>query len=1039
MTLNKSAIRMKRLGKMESKRIAVVDYGNIISYINIAGSRKGKETIPAVSLRIVPTYEAKYRAFDTIRLYAFDHKAFVSMNETITKAHLNSHYEPRISIDDLLETLRANENLLGIIDEDNLFLEELKSFDTVYVSVNHDSNLNLRCYCEMKPIYFHESFSMNVSDFDILRAMSEGGKGQTTRVNERLRYDCDDHYRMATVVPEALKNYQEFLERPFDPKTVIYGDKLPVFGASKDEDEALFDSIVRGGFIRRYGSNPTQEQLDRLEYEVGVIKQMGFPAYFLIVWDFINWAKSVDIPIGPGRGSAAGSLVAYCLEITQLCPLEHGLYFERFLNPKRISMPDIDVDISQARRGEVIEYLAWRYGIERVGQIITIGERKSKIAFKDACRLHGISPYEADSVTKNWLPSKFGNPPSLDEVYTVNAIREWVEDDHENVWESAKYIEGFARQFGMHAAGVIVAPTKMTDYAPLFRDKNGVLLCQFDKGDSEKYGLLKMDLLGLKNLDILQSCTKAIGMSFNELYALPLNDSKVFEQFALGNTHGVFQFESPGMQKLLRRIAPTTFGEITDATALFRPGPLQGGLTEQYIRSKHHPEDAVPLIPEFRDLLGDTYMTFVYQEQIMLISREIAGFDMADADGLRKAIGKKDKKAMADMREKFVNGAVERGQNKAVMEKLWADIEGFGDYCFNKSHSAAYSLISYYCMWFKVHHPKQFAIALMSVDMGDSAKMSGHFFHFNDSVNFEYPRMNRCQRNYSINDDGLMIGLGAVKELGDCEQYLGKFEDLGDFLSKTDLDRTRLIQLIHAGFFDEVYPDRGVLLGNVDRMLAFGKQKKTDDRMFMFTFAESLGFELDESKKKPHHPSTSEVLAFGINIKEGFIARNRDIIDAMPADSHIVGTVTSIKQMVTKAKGEDMARIELYTPIGIIQMMIFPKDWRSIRQILVQDETYVFKYKINPPRGDFEESYQALAARATTNFKPKTIVFNDLIGYDEEVARALPATTRGDIEVIYEGDDLMAFRSKVIGYLDVLNHEVLKSLPGRVEFTVYAF
>ena len=1028
MSLRKSAIKVKDLYTFEpGSRVAMPDYGNMSGLIRLIDKRKGN-VIPAVTLRLVQSYDMRNKAYEKIRLFAYDKQAYIRLCELITTASEHTHYESRIEVEHVAKVVKETPNLFGIIDEECIAYDRFFDKEHVFIAVNAQSNLDQKIYYTRKPIFFNETVALHKKDYSVIELMSN------VEINEQEDYfDNPKHYIKASFVPESLKNYEFLMQHEYDKNMIVFENKLPIFA---DNDIALFESLVWSGFAERY-PNPTQEHKDRLNYEIDVIKRMGFPSYFLIVWDFIDWAKRHQIAIGPGRGSAAGSIVAYCLGITQLCPIEHELYFERFLNPDRISMPDIDVDVSQARRDEVIKYLEHKYGKDRVCQIVALSLLKSKVAFKDACRINGISNDEANTVTKAWPPSKFGVIPKLEAAYQFDTVKAWA-NSHPEVWKQAQLMEDFVRQWQVHAAGVVIAPSKVTDYAPVMSQDN-TRMCQYDKNDSEKYGLLKMDLLGLKNLDILQHAASWIGMDFTDLYKMKLDDPKVYERFREGDTHGVFQFESRGMQKILRRIKPDKFGDLSSATALYRPGPLQAGLAEMYINNKNSTTKVTPFIPEFETLLADTYMTFVYQEQIMRIAREIAGFTMSKADTLRKAIGKKDKKMMGSLKEEFVNGAIERGQEPAKMDKLWRDIEGFGDYCFNKSHSAAYSLISYYCMWFKVYHPQAFIVALLSADMGDSKKLSSHFLHFCKDVTFEYPKMNKCEVGYSTQPDGsLMLGLGSIKDIGNAKDFIGKFENIGDFLQNTPVDRTKLVQLIKAGFFDDVEPDRDALMGNVDMMLASAKNLKVSKRNFLFSFQGSDDVHLDYSKRKTLNKAKSEFEAFGFNIKEGFIAKHAHIVEVMPDDC-LVGIVAKIKRTKTKKDGKDMALVEVYSNNGTFNLMMFPNTFEKYNTILFEEHAYIFKYTISEANERFDETWIVQDMMSCDEFKPKSITLYDPNGYNEGMLEYIPVTSSGDIEVIYEGDSTASMKTETIGYINILNDEFLNKLPRTLELNVQVF
>jgi DNA polymerase-3 subunit alpha len=1036
-SLKKSAIKISNLEKLDPDiPMAVTDFGNMSGLIRL--NKKRKNVIPAVTLNIVNDYSNKYRSYDRIRLYAYSHKAYIALCEAITTATQNSHYEPRLTIADLQKTLAKDEDLFGIVDEEFPFIDDLN--DRCYISVNAFSVLSNSAYFKLKPIFFYDTHMLKREDIPAFQAIMSGEKELKELDAKQMEsyYMNKKHITIAELVPDAVENYEFLLNKQVAKDTIVYGDKLPIFC---EGDIELFKALVQSGFARRY-PNATQEYKDRLEFEIQVIVNMGFASYFLIVWDFIDWAKRNDIPIGPGRGSAAGSIVSYCLGITELCPIEHELFFERFLNPERVSMPDIDVDISQNQRKKVIEYLENRYGKERVSQIITFGLMKSKISFKDACRISGIDTEEAERVTKLWPPAKFGVTPKLSQVEMFDKIQEWINLSNRNkdTWEKALLMEDFVRQEGVHPAGVIISPTKMTDYAPVTWKSDGedqVRLCQFDKNDSETYGLLKMDLLGLKNLDILHNACKLAGISFNTLYTLPLTDRKVYERFRQGDTHGVFQFESRGMQDMLRRMEPTKFDDISAANALYRPGPLQAGLADQYIQNKNHGIKE-HFLAEFTELLGDTYEVLVYQEQIMKISRVIAGFSMAKADNLRKAIGKKDKEKMKSLKGDFINGAIANNFNIIKMEKLWNQIEGFGDYCFNKSHSAAYALIAYCCMWLKVYHAQEFALALLNADMGDSKTMANHFFNFKESVNFEYPKMNNCDNDFMIKDNKVIIGLGSVKELGDTTQFTQQFKDLNDFLERVKVDKTKLTQLIKCGFFDDLNISREVLLGNVPGMLAYSKNAKISKEEFMFDFHVEVGYSMQYNLRKRSDPAKDEQEAYGFYVKEGFIIKYAELIKLLP-DTSIVGSVTKIKRVKTRAKQEDMAIITIFTLEGEMDLVMFPKIYKDKGFDIYEEKTYIFNTTFSPARDSYGDSYIIDDFIDGIVFNPTFVTITNPLGYNFADKKEIPVLPQGKIAIEYSGSHIDGERTERIGFVDVFDADYLKCLPTHLHVTVNVF
>jgi DNA polymerase-3 subunit alpha len=1036
-SLKKSAIKITNLETLNPDiPLAAPDLGNMSGLIRL--NKKRKNVIPSVTLTVINDYSNKYRSYDRIRLYAYSHNAYIALCEAITTASQHSYYEPRLTIADIQATMAKSEDLYAIVDEEFPFVEELN--ERCYVAVNSFSTLSNQIYFKLKPIYFYDVYMLKQDDIPAFRAILSDEK-QLKELDDKQRqayYNNAKHQAIAELVPGAIENYNFLLNKEITKGTIVYGDKLPIFS---DNDNELFKSLTYAGFAKRY-PNATQEHHERLEFEIETIIKMGFPSYFLIVWDFIDWSKRNDIPIGPGRGSACGSIVSYCLGITELCPLEHGLFFERFLNPDRISMPDIDIDISQTQRKRVIEYLENRYGKERVSQIITFGLMKSKISFKDAARISGITPEEAERVTKLWPPAKFGITPKLSEVEKFDSIQDWIKQNNRNkdTWAIAQLMEEFVRQEGVHAAGVVISPTKMTDYAPVTWKEDGeegVRLCQFDKNDAESYGLLKMDLLGLKNLDILQNACKLAGISFNTLYTLPLNDRQVYEHFRQGDTHGIFQFESRGMQDLLRRMEPTRFDDLSAANALYRPGPLQAGLTDQYVLNKINGVKE-HFIPEFEELLGDTYEVLVYQEQIMKISRVLANFTMAKADNLRKAIGKKDKERMQSMKREFIDGAVSNGYSYSKMETLWDQIEGFGDYCFNKAHSAAYAMIAYCCMWLKVHHAQEFALALLNSDMGDSKTMANHFFNFKESVNFEYPKMNLCSTDFIIQQDKVIIGLSSVKELGDATPFTQQFHSLNDFLERVKLDKSKLTNLIKCGFFDDLPVPREVMLGNVQEMLIYSKNAKISKEEFMFDIHVDNGFAMRYTNRKFSDKAKDEQEAYGFYVKEGFIIKYAEMIKLLP-EYNIVGTVSKIKRTKTRAKQEDMAIVSVFTSEGEMDLLMFPQVFKKIAMDLFEEKTYIFKTTYSPARNEYGDTYIIDDMILGVQLTPTYITITNTTGYNQKDKKEINVLPVGKIPVEYSGYDIDEDKTEKIGYVDVFDLDYIKTIPSHLKVTVNVF
>jgi len=656
------------------------------------------------------------------------------------------------------------------------------------------------------------------------------GTGKTLGDEKRMKFYSDDFYvkgpdEMARVFreyPEAVANTARIAER-INMSLDVKGHHLPNFPVPPGKNIAgYFEEVVRGGLTRRMAvqrrrKHEPQEYWDRLEREIDIIKTMGFPGYFLVVWDFIKYAKDNGIPVGPGRGSAAGSLVAYSMGITDVDPLEYDLLFERFLNPERISMPDIDVDFCMNNRGRVIEYVRDKYGKENVAQIITFGTMAAKSVVRDVGRVLGLPYGLVDKVAKT-IPG--GPGVTLDQAKKDSpALVEAMKNDAEvaKIVEIGLRLEGLSRHAGMHAAGVVITPEPVTTYVPLYRTNRDEIVTQFDMNVVEKMGLLKMDFLGLRTLTVIDDAVKSAQHESGEtidIESIPLDDPEVFRLFQEGRAKGVFQFESGGMVDLLRKSKPTRFEDLAALNALYRPGALDAGMVDEYVKRKNGTSKPKYLVPAMKELLEETYGVIVYQEQVMQIAQRVAGYSLGQADLLRKAMGKKNAEIMAAEREKFVSGAITQGYEKKKANEIFDYIEPFARYGFNKSHSVAYALVAYQTAWLKVHYPRHFMAALMSSEM-DRTEAVVKFIHEAKSMGIEVlpPDVNESNMFFTVVGPNIRFGLGAVKGVGEsaiesvleARRRLGRFTSLLQFCEEVDLracNKKVLEALIKSGSFD---------------------------------------------------------------------------------------------------------------------------------------------------------------------------------------------------------------------------------------------
>jgi DNA polymerase-3 subunit alpha len=689
------------------------------------------------------------------------------------------------------------------------------------------------------------------------------GTGKTLGDEKRMKFYSDDFYvkgpdemrRVFAQHPEAADNTMKIAER-INLSLDVKGYHLPKFEVPKGENLAdHFAKVARAGLERRMKAmahlfaakrkkHEPQAYTDRLEREIEIIKGMGFPGYFLVVWDFIKYAKDNGIPVGPGRGSAAGSLVAYSMGITDVDPLEYDLLFERFLNPERISMPDIDIDFCMNRRGRVIEYVRNKYGEENVAQIITFGTMAAKSVVRDVGRVLG-KPYGfVDAIAKT-IPGGPGvtlTEAKKDSPQLADLIRN--DADVKKIIEIGEKLEGLSRHAGMHAAGVVITPEPVTNYVPLYRTNRDEIVTQFDMRVVEKMGLLKMDFLGLRTLTVIDDAiisAKSVEGVDIDIATLPLDDPEVFRLFQEGRTKGVFQFESGGMVDLLRKARPTQFEDLAALNALYRPGALDAGMVDEYVKRKNGTSKPRYLVPVMKDVLEETYGVIVYQEQVMQIAQNVAAYSLGQADLLRKAMGKKDAAVMAAERGKFVIGAVGNGYDKKKANEIFDYIEPFARYGFNKSHSVAYALVAYQTAWLKVHYPRHFMAALMSSEM-DKTDSVVKFIHEAKSMGIEVlpPDVNESNMFFTVVGPNIRFGLGAVKGVGEsavesvleARRKIGRFATLLQFCSEVDLracNKKVLEALIKSGSFDFLGLTRKSLFDQLEST-ADSAQREKDEK-----------------------------------------------------------------------------------------------------------------------------------------------------------------------------------------------------------------
>ena len=685
-------------------------------------------------------------------------------------------------------------------------------------------------------------------DFDIHETKVCINTGKTLNDPNREKFFSKEQYFKS---PDEMKNlfdgFDELISNTIEISkkcNVSIHTKnyfLPEYPVPKEHnfDSFLVDLSTKriNEYIDKFDDNKKSEYLERLRYELDQIKTMGFSSYFLIVYDFIQWSKDNDVPVGPGRGSGAGSLVAFALGITTLDPLEHVLLFERFLNPERISMPDFDIDFCMEKRDKVIEYVSNKYGSDAVSQIATFGTMAARAVVRDVARALG-KPYALGDRISKMIP--FAPGMTLDrakEEQPIFAQASKNDPEVKEIVDLAYKLEGIARNVGKHAGGVVIAPGSISDFCPIYNDRqSSSVMTQYDKDDVEKIGLVKFDFLGLRTLTVIDRAVKSINAVNKEnkildLDQIPLNDPKVFELLSSGKTMAVFQLESTGMRALIKSLKPTKFEEITALLALYRPGPLNSGMHTTFVDRKHGKSPVVYPHELLEPVLSETYGVIVYQEQVMEAARVLAGYSMGEADILRRVMGKKKIEEMEEQREIFVKGCEEKDIPRKKAEKIFELIEQFAEYGFNKSHSAAYAVISYQTAYLKTYYPEHFMAAVLSTELGNTDKIHALIQECKRmGINVLNPNILSSVKRFIVNENqDIEYGLGAIKGVADqfishvCQRRnTGIFRDLWDFSNKVDIKlggKKSLEALSQSGAFDSIAPSRTVAIASVEDML----------------------------------------------------------------------------------------------------------------------------------------------------------------------------------------------------------------------------
>ena len=1019
--VDKLAAHVSKIGQTAA---AMTDHGNIFGAVHFVNAAHKYGVKPIVGCELYICKKDDHRAapegdtYNHLLVLAENEEGYRNLVKITSEASLHGfYYKPRVSKKFLAEHSKGLIGLSGclkgevaerlmesnydaarkaaatfsdIFGKDNFFLE-IQDQGLALEHKIHPGLFQLEKDLGIPLVATNDSHYLCEDDAHAQDVMLCIQTGKSIHDTARMKFDGnqffvkshDEMYRVFKDSPDVVSRTLGIAER-CNLKMAKIATPFPEFevppGFSID---SYFVHVSREGFAHRLETlrplseaNKLKHSLadyeQRLERELGIIQQMKFPGYFLIVWDFIRYAREHDIPVGPGRGSAAGSLVSYALGITDIDPLQHELLFERFLNPERVSMPDIDIDFCMNRRGEVIQYVTQKYGRENVAQIITFGTMAAKAAIKDVGRAMDIPYADVDRIAK-MVPTQLNI--TLDQAIEDSPqLRDAMEKDAQirELMQTAKKLEGMVRNSGVHAAGVVISPMPLTDLVPLHRTKNDEIVVAYDMVAIEKMGLLKMDFLGLTTLTILTDTVKLIEQTRGtklSLEQLPLEDEETYQKvFHKGLTSGVFQFESNGMRDVLRKYQPNSIEDLTALNALYRPGPIQGGMIDDFVDRKHGRKKVEYELPELQEILQETVGVIVYQEQVMQIANRLAGYSLGEADLLRRAMGKKKIEEMAQQRERFVKGSTDRGFPSKKIVKIFDLMEQFAGYGFNKSHSAAYALLAYHTAYLKTHYPVEFMAALLTSVTGSTDDVVKYINECREmGIAVEAPDINVSAANFTPHGEAIRFGLAAVKNVGGnaiesivaARKKLGRFKSIFEFCENVDLrllNKRVCESLIKSGAMDSM-GSRAALSSILDKAMERAQKAQRDAEsgqhgLFgVFTEEENH----DGNDKLPSVPdwdehtrlaAEKEILGFFISGHplekykdklEDLHALNTQEIAAMKNSTGkeetiaTAGIITNVRVQKSK-RGDFYAQAQLEDMMGTIDMIVFPEAYKKLSE-----------------------------------------------------------------------------------------------------------
>jgi DNA polymerase III subunit alpha len=1018
---------VKKAASLGMEAVAVTDHGNLFGSVQLFSQAKDSGVKPILGCEVYVAPESRFNTTAApngapsahhLILLVENQEGYKNLSRLVTLGHLEGfYYHPRVDMEllrlhhsgliclsaclkgripRLLMTGREKEarqtamDMASLFGEGRFFLEIQANGLPEQQEVNKQLK-ELGRELSIPLAGTNDCHYLNREDAETHDVLLCIQTGKTVNDPKRLKFSSDQFFfKSRREMEELLGEYPEALDNTaaiarscqFEMEFGRY--KYPVFSSSGATGEVDLNKMLaeeaRKGLARRLealgagGEVPDpatdEEYRTRLEFELQTIAKMGFAGYFLIVADFIDYARRSEIPVGPGRGSAAGSLVAYSLKITNVDPLKYGLLFERFLNPHRISMPDIDIDFCINGRDDVIRYVSEKYGRDNVGQIITFGTMKARAAIRDVGRVLGVPYGDVDRIAKL--------VPAGPKVTLAQAIQDepdlkkmdGKEGNEGKLLKIARSLEGLTRHASTHASGVVISDRPLVEYLPLFKGTNDEVMTQFTMDQIEKLGLIKFDFLGLKTLTVIKQALHLIDLAEGrkiEIDRIPLDDEATYRLCSEGKTTGVFQLESSGMKDLLRRLRPEVFEDLVALVALYRPGPLGSNMVDDFITGKHGKRIKYPL-PQLEPILKETYGVILYQEQVMKIAQVLAKYTLAEADELRKAMGKKKAEVLAKHRERFCEGASQNGVDPKTAEKLFLLIDKFAGYGFNKSHSVAYALIAYQTAYLKAHYPLQFMAALLTQDMGNQDKTIKNLAECREmSIRIQPPDINVSQSDFTVIDGAIRFGLAAVKNVGlkaveamiEERSRGGPFKDLVDFCKRVDgakVNRRVVEGLIQCGAFDFSGMGRARLYDSLNTVLRFCGAAQDPDQLSMFSNltasvlpAEAFGSpevkEWDEAERL-----RKEKAALGFYVTGHPLDRFGSEIERLSScsvqglpglndksDVHVAGVIENLKIKRTK-KGDKMAILNLEDQTGAVEVVVFPDVFNAYSHLLKSDE-----------------------------------------------------------------------------------------------------